>query len=1034
MANTVEGTDLADEIIGSVEKDRIFGLDGDDTLRGLQGKDRIAGGNGNDEIDGGASDDRLYGGSGNDLIEGGEGRDDLEGGSGNDTLDGGDGNDDLNGDQGDDSLSGGDGNDRMDGGDGNDFMDGGDGKDRLKGGNGDDTLYGGHGKDQLTGGLGNDHLYGGDDNDKLRGGDGDDHLEGGDGKDKLDGQNGDDIMDGGDGNDKMSGGDGDDDIRGGDGDDKIKGGAGDDTAYGDGGDDKISGGHGNDSSYGGDGDDKIGGGSGNDRLFGNSGDDTLNGGLDDDKAYGGDGDDHLDGGTGNDTLIGGNDDDVLKGSDGDDWLEGGRGDDTVEGGDGNDIARAGDGHDLVKGNNGNDLIGGDAGDDTLEGGNGNDTLYGDEGDDLLVGGNGNDTLDGGVGEDTLEAGNGDDTLIYEAAENEGTSNSYNAGTGFDVLNLVLNRSHWMNYDLQDDMVDLVDFINSRKDFDPGDGAEDVSFFGDLDLDALDLEISDFERTVITVDGQSVTAEDDDVIAQNDSLTVAEDSVLEGNILLDNGNGADSVADLVRSIVITTDVAHGVLTIDSVTGDFAYTPDADFNGTDSFSYQITDADGDTDTANVSINVTNVNDDPTLQEYRASLSENTTDQVDLSLLGADVDPNEDGSTLTYSVTDGPSSGSATVIGTDLFFHANTDFDWLAKNENTEIQIQVTATDASGAKASNSFFYTVYGENDAPTLDAGNIDASEDGDIVTLDLRTLATDLDLSDSLVFALINEASEGTARLADDGYTLEFDPGAGFQDLNSGENKDISVGISVSDGTAPAVTTDVTVRVEGQDESYGNGEFSAAFVSLSYPWNKAASYQQTMNAVFGADKWDPILGNSMESVFDKDYDFIWIDGGANSGAWFESYLDANRDTAEAYVESGGTLLLNAARNKSTTDVMELAFDVTLDGRQYTRIVTHTDEGATTIANGKFGDAGSSWSGNYFAHDITDGSNPGLTPLLHDIYNEDRVALALLEQGQGAVMFGGMTANHWHRPLPAADILEQNIVDHIASFSNDYDYI
>jgi Ca2+-binding RTX toxin-like protein len=54
----------------------------------------------------------------------------------------------------------------------------------------------------------------------------------------------------------------------------------------------------------------------------------------------------------------------------------------------------------------------------------------------------------------------------------------------------------------------------------------------------------------------------------------------------------------------------VLTIDSVTGDFAYTPDADFNGTDSFSYQITDADGDTDTANVSINVTNVNDDPTV----------------------------------------------------------------------------------------------------------------------------------------------------------------------------------------------------------------------------------------------------------------------------------------------------------------------------------------------------------------------------------------------------------------------------------------
>ncbi len=71
-------------------------------------------------------------------------------------------------------IDGRDGNDNVSGGGGNDFITGGEGDDLVDGGEGDDRLFGGHGADSLSGGAGND---------KLRGMTGNDHLEGGAGDD-----------------------------------------------------------------------------------------------------------------------------------------------------------------------------------------------------------------------------------------------------------------------------------------------------------------------------------------------------------------------------------------------------------------------------------------------------------------------------------------------------------------------------------------------------------------------------------------------------------------------------------------------------------------------------------------------------------------------------------------------------------------------------------------------------------------------------------------------------------------------------------
>ncbi len=110
-----------------------------------------------------------------------------------------------------------------------DIIDGGLGNDRINGGAGNDVLTGGDGTDTLTGDAGNDTLYGGNGNDGFFGGGGDDTISGEAGDDNMFGDAGNDILIGGDGNDSLTGGTGNDTLSGGAGVNTYTGGAGIDT-------------------------------------------------------------------------------------------------------------------------------------------------------------------------------------------------------------------------------------------------------------------------------------------------------------------------------------------------------------------------------------------------------------------------------------------------------------------------------------------------------------------------------------------------------------------------------------------------------------------------------------------------------------------------------------------------------------------------------------------------------------------------------------------------------------------------------------
>lgn len=97
----------AQNISGSGNKldNLIIGNSGNNTLEGAAGNDKLDGGAGNDRLDGGVGNDELLGGLGDDVLLGGDGNDILRGGAGKNTLNGGAGNDVYHVDSADDVIS-----------------------------------------------------------------------------------------------------------------------------------------------------------------------------------------------------------------------------------------------------------------------------------------------------------------------------------------------------------------------------------------------------------------------------------------------------------------------------------------------------------------------------------------------------------------------------------------------------------------------------------------------------------------------------------------------------------------------------------------------------------------------------------------------------------------------------------------------------------------------------------------------------------------------------------------------------------------
>ena len=110
------------------------------------------------------------------------------------------------------------------------------------------------------------------------------------------------------------------------------------------------------------------------------------------------------------------------------------------------------------------------------------------------------------------------------------------------------------------------------------------------------------------------------ILSNTSVAIDEDSgTYTGTILATDINGLPE-----KPFSISTHPAHAhTFTLDTRSGEWTYAPEADFNGTDTFTVTITDALGGTTEQHVDVIVKNVNDAPILDDiYDQKIYEDTT----------------------------------------------------------------------------------------------------------------------------------------------------------------------------------------------------------------------------------------------------------------------------------------------------------------------------------------------------------------------------------------------------------------------------
>ena len=203
---------------------------------------------------------------------------------------------------------------------------------------------------------------------------------------------------------------------------------------------------------------------------------------------------------------------------------------------------------------------------------------------------------------------------------------------------------------------------------------------------------------------TVTAVNDAPVATNDAYTTDEDTALTVAApgVLGNDSDLDS-ATLTAAVV--AEPAHGTLTLNS-NGAFTYTPAANYNGPDTFTYHASDGSAQSNPATVTITVTPVSDPPTATNDTYSTAEDTPLTVPApGVLGNDSDL--DSSTLTAAVVAGPAHGSLTLNANGAFTYTP------AANYNGPDTFTYRASDGSLTSDPATVTITVTAVNDAPTL---------------------------------------------------------------------------------------------------------------------------------------------------------------------------------------------------------------------------------------------------------------------------------------------------------------------------------
>ncbi|MFI4849994.1 MAG: Ig-like domain-containing protein [Gimesia chilikensis] len=320
---------------------------------------------------------------------------------------------------------------------------------------------------------------------------------------------------------------------------------------------------------------------------------------------------------------------------------------------------------------------------------------------------------------------------------------------------------------------------------------------------------------------TITGVNDAPVAVDDDVTTDEDTVLNGDVFADNGNGVDSDVESQAFSVISFDdsLTTGSVVVNA-NGTFTYDPNGQFDylavgesASDSFTYTIEDAQGGTSTATVNVTITGVNDDPTVSAAVTTTATEDDLSFSLNLLtnASDVDVTDVLNVSNVVLDSGDDSG-ITVNGNSLDIDPSA-YNYLAVGESAVITYTYNVIDGEGGSVAQTATITITGVNDAPAVSAAvTTTATEDDGSFSLNLLTNASDPDTTDVLNVSGLTLDSGDDSGITVNGNSLDIDPSA-YNDLAVGESAVITYTYNVIDGEGGTVPQTATITITGVNDA-----------------------------------------------------------------------------------------------------------------------------------------------------------------------------------------------------------------------------
>jgi len=283
---------------------------------------------------------------------------------------------------------------------------------------------------------------------------------------------------------------------------------------------------------------------------------------------------------------------------------------------------------------------------------------------------------------------------------------------------------------------------------------DPDYFGS---DVITYTVTDGSDQATSTVAVSVAGTPDAPVAENDIATTNEDQAVFNISVLANDVDAD---DDVLSISGIPTALNGTVTVNQ-DGTLNYTPNANFNGTDTIHYVVTDG-ALSDSASVSVVVNSVNDSPVAVDDHTNATE---DQPlsNINVLANDVD--HDGDALAIVGIPTALHGTVTV-NSDGTLNYMPEPDYFGPD-----QIQYTVTDGTSSDT-GVVYVNVDGTPDAPLAVDDVATATEDETLSNINVLANDTDAD-GDVLEIQGIPTANHGTVTVNADG-TLNYTPDPDF--------------------------------------------------------------------------------------------------------------------------------------------------------------------------------------------------------------------------------------------------------------------